>query len=181
MEKIKRQSLDQIYRENCNNLVRQYWQTLWSCCYKLTLNKQEAEILLEEVLYRIVKYFDKYDQNKPFMKWVWTIAINALKTYKKNKLKDFAYIEESKEGSVSSSQNTGFNTITIQYLGEKISKCLERLKPIERIVFCMKYFDEKKYSEIAETIHINENSARVYFLRAKEKVKKALGGWIYEL
>lgn len=181
MKNIKDKHLNLPYKENCNNLIKEHWQNIWGFCYKLTLNKEEAEILLEEVLYRIVKYFDSYEQNKPFMAWVATIAINALKTYKKNKMKNFTYIEEFVENIPPDQMKTGLNTITIQYLSKKISQCLETLNPVERMVFCMRYFDEKKYGEIAQVLNIPENSARVYFLRAKEKIRKSLGGWIYEV
>ncbi len=181
MENIEKRLLNQSVKQNCDNLIKQHWQTLWNFCYRLTFNTQEAENLLEEVLYRIVRYFDNYKQDRPFMGWVCTIALNALKTYKKNRIKDFVYIEKSIEESIPERKDTTFNTITRQYLEQKLSKCLETLNPFERMVFCMKYFDDKKYNEIAESIQINENSARVYFLRAKEKIKKSLGGWIYEL
>jgi RNA polymerase sigma-70 factor (ECF subfamily) len=180
MEKNKiYKEFNQLCKPRCEKLIKQNWQSLWNLCFKLTLNRQECEFLLEEVLYRIVKYFDSYDMTRPFISWVWKIALNSLKTYKKNHLQDFAYIEKPMQECIPAKEQ--INTITSQYLSDKISKCLEILKPIERMVFCMKYFDDKKYYEIAELLQINENSARVYTMRAKEKLKKALGGWIYEM
>ncbi len=181
MGNILDNQLKQYFKEKCEELIKKNWQDLWGICYKLTLNKEEAEYLLEEVLYRIVKYFKKYDKTKPFLAWVWSIATNSLKTYKKNKKRDFSYNEIPLEEEIADKTPSAIHTINTQYLSEKISKCLDTLRPIERAIFCMKYFDEKKYSEIAEILQINENSTRVYFLRAKEKMKRALGGLIYEL
>ncbi len=180
MENILDKELRQHFKQKCEELIKKYWQTLCTMCYKLTFNKQESEYLLEEILYRIVKYFNRYDFTKPFIVWVWSIAINSLKTYKKNKKGNFTYIEKSvEERTIDNNPLT--NTINTQYLSKKISRCLDTLKPLERAIFCMKYFEEKKYSEISQILQINENTTRVYLLRAKEKMKRALGGWIYEL
>ncbi|MFN7181589.1 MAG: RNA polymerase sigma factor [Planctomycetota bacterium] len=180
MENITSKDLKLHHKQECEELIKKHWHTLWTICYKLTLNKQEAEYLIEEICYRVVKYFKKYDPTKPFIGWIWSIAVNSLKTYKKNKTHNLVYLEKKTEQEIPDN-NPLSNTINIHYLSQKIAKCLETLKPIERAIFCMKYFEEKKYPEISRILQLNENTTRVYFLRAKEKMKRALGGWIYEL
>ena len=49
-----------------------------------------------------------------------------------------------------------------------LQRIIAELDDNQREVFCMKYYDELKFSEIAEITNRNENSVKTLFYKAKE-------------
>ena len=49
-----------------------------------------------------------------------------------------------------------------------LQRIIAELDDNQREVFCMKYFDELKFSEIAQITNRNENSVKTLFYKAKE-------------
>ena len=55
-----------------------------------------------------------------------------------------------------------------------IMTAMSELPPEMARIFELKYIQEKKVKEIAESLHISENTIKTQLLRAKEKLRKAL-------
>ena len=49
-----------------------------------------------------------------------------------------------------------------------LQRIIAELNDNQREVFCMKYYDELKFSEIAQITNRNENSVKTLFYKAKE-------------
>ncbi|MGB2100812.1 MAG: RNA polymerase sigma factor, partial [Flavobacteriaceae bacterium] len=49
-----------------------------------------------------------------------------------------------------------------------LQRIVAELDDNQRVVFCMKYYDELKFSEIAQIINQNENSVKTLFYKAKK-------------
>ena len=51
---------------------------------------------------------------------------------------------------------------------QSLQQIIAELDDNQREVFCMKYYDELKFSEIAQITNRNENSVKTLFYKAKE-------------
>lgn len=57
---------------------------------------------------------------------------------------------------------------------EILSEAIEAMPNQMALVLKMKYMDNKKYQEIAESINISENTVKTHLKRAREKLKRVL-------
>jgi RNA polymerase sigma factor (sigma-70 family) len=57
-------------------LVNRYKDDLYRFCCHLSLERQDAEDLFQEVWVRILRKSEKYDPERPFKAWLFQVAIN---------------------------------------------------------------------------------------------------------
>lgn len=63
-----------------------------------------------------------------------------------------------------------------QELAERLTGALARLPEREAAVFCLRYFDELSYQEIAANLNISAGAVAVALHKARGKLEHALGG-----
>ncbi len=59
-------------------------------------------------------------------------------------------------------------------LAGRLRMSLGELPPLETEVFCLRYFDELSYRQIARQLEINRNTVGVLLHRARKKLKSLL-------
>ena len=126
--------------------------------------------LFQEISIQLWKSFPSFQGKSKFTTWMYRVGLNtAITLYRKNKRvirgEDYLVLSELKadEGY----DNT--KDLQINWLYEKIDSFTE----IEKALILL-YLEDKKYTEIAETLGISEVNARVKISRLKRKLKAML-------
>ena len=57
-------------------LVERYKNVLFNLAYRLTQNRESAEDLAQEAFVRAYEHLNKFDQNRSFYTWLYTICMN---------------------------------------------------------------------------------------------------------
>ena len=60
-----------------NNLISQYGVALTKLCMSLCNNQFDAQDLYQSTWEKAMRKYKKYDNSKPFEKWLFTIAIHS--------------------------------------------------------------------------------------------------------
>ncbi|WP_339312946.1 RNA polymerase sigma factor [Paenibacillus sp. FSL M7-0896] len=63
-------------QEHLEFLIVRYRDDLYRFCRHLTLNRQDAEDLFQEVWVRVLRKLEKYDAERPFKPWLFQVAFN---------------------------------------------------------------------------------------------------------
>ncbi|UCC79627.1 MAG: sigma-70 family RNA polymerase sigma factor, partial [Candidatus Zixiibacteriota bacterium] len=63
-------------------------------------------------------------------------------------------------------------------LSARIDDSVKKLPERQRMVFVLRYYEEKPYSEIARTLGITEGAAKANFHHAVKKLKADLGDYV---
>ena len=68
-----------------SELVLKYKDRIFAFLLKMTLSKEDAEELLQEVFINVYKQLYRYDSNWSFSTWIYKIAANAFITSTRKK------------------------------------------------------------------------------------------------
>ncbi|MBS3776604.1 MAG: RNA polymerase sigma factor, partial [Bacteroidales bacterium] len=150
--------------------------SLMRFAYSLTLNKEDAEDLVQETSLKALKHRDKFVYKSSLKAWTFTILKNTfINNYRRSRKKSTypnQSIEHSNKHYFTASQ--GYNPDSI-FSSNEIEETIEALDEHFKKPLKMHYVGYK-YKEIAEILNLNIGTvkSRIYFSR-KKLVKKLQG------
>jgi RNA polymerase sigma factor (sigma-70 family) len=149
-----------------NNQEQLYWQIR-----RLLKNHDDAEDVLQSVFIKIWKGIPKFRSDSEFSSWAYRIAYNESMTFigKKKRIAtidDPSVLLDNKEGV-----EDGFSSEEIE---KKLFKALDSLPDKQRLVFELRYFDEKSFAEISEITGTSTSGLKASYHIAQKKIKEIL-------
>lgn len=115
-------------------------------------SQERAEDLVQIVFMQLHRKKHLYDPKHAPLAWIYVITRSELKDYRNRELKDFKDLQESL------SQNVDINPII--EAREESEILLQQLKPREKEVMKLRYFDELEFKEIADRLKESEFNVR---------------------
>jgi len=168
-----------------NSLIEEYKTDLYNLCFRLTLNKHDADDLFQQTWIKAIKYSDRFE-NTSFKAWLFKICVNIFRDdcrrlsrrrkyvvdeFESTSEKDLVITSIDSEQSVEEQmekQHTQALIVT------SINKLPEKLKtPV--VLF---YYQQLSYAEIAQTMQIPEGTVKSRISNAKKKLKGELEGYL---
>lgn len=161
--------------EKIEQYIDSYSGDLTRLCISLCTDLSDAEDLFQETWYKAIKYFSKYDEQKPFDKWLFSICVNTYKdsfksSYKKRmfsfgsdkeKIQFFSSIPDAEQGSMEE----------FCELHKAVSDLPKKLK----IVLTLFYFKDYSVKEISSVLKIPEGTVKSRLCSARKIIKRRLG------
>ncbi|MCJ8012147.1 sigma-70 family RNA polymerase sigma factor [Paenibacillus sp. KQZ6P-2] len=142
-------------------------EKLYRFAYCYVKNEQEALEIVSEATYKAYLSFKNMNNPEYFETWISRIVINCALDYMR-KNKRYTYMEDSAvefstmEGPVS--------------LEEKwdLYEALDQLQPEDKAFIILKYFEDKRFKDMAEVLSLPENTVKTKVYRILAKLKKHL-------
>jgi len=159
--------------EGFKALFKRYQRRLYQVILGWTKNPSLAEDLFQESWVRVIEHKEVFDPNKNFSSWLFQIALNLTRDHwRKEKQTKITGIEQSE--LIDSKENPE------QVLAEKeaqnqVLNALGQLSELEQEVFMLRHFGGISFSEIAELLGINLNTALSRMHQAVKHLKKIIG------
>jgi RNA polymerase sigma-70 factor (ECF subfamily) len=162
-------------KKSLNYLAELSRERLRLYVYRLTLNDDLAQEIVQESMLEMCKILGKLKRADRFWPWLYGIAINKLHRYHRTERtrKKVDMSKAKHHGSLKQRQQ-GLENIVSQELKQIVSAAMQKLKTRHKAVLVMRCYDEMSYSEIAESMGCSEFSTRMLFLRAKKSLQKEL-------
>lgn len=139
-------------------LFRRYLKPVYSFIYGYVGNAQDAEDIVQDVFVKTWRNLKKFDLQKNFKTWVFTIAKNTcLDFLKKKKRIPFSALDDE-EGNNTIAETLADPAPLPQELLEKadlariLNSAMEKLSPKYRAVLLLYYNDHFNFREIAEIL-----------------------------
>lgn len=161
------------------SLIERYLRSVYNFVYRY-VGKDEAEDITQNVFVKVWKNIKKFDRNKKFKTWIFSIAKNvSLDWIKKKKPRLFSEFE-NEEGdnllaeSISDSSPLPEELFARSDLKRRLSEYMEKLSPNYKIVLTMYYNDHLTFKEIAEVLNESLNTVKSRHRRAIIQLKKLL-------
>jgi len=139
-------------------LIHRYLKPIYSFVYRYIDNSEVAEDITQEVFVKVWKNLKKFNKNKSFKTWIFTIAKNtSIDFFKKKKTIPFSEFE-NEEG-----ENTLVEKLADQNplpdglferagIGEMLHIAMKQLTPKYRMVLFLRYNDHFTFREIAKAL-----------------------------
>lgn len=161
-------------------LIKRYLGPIYIFICRYTGETKDAEDVTQEVFVRVWKNIRRFDQNKSFKTWLFSIAKNAaIDSLKKKKAVAFSEFE-SEDGN-----NAVLDALVDPAplpseifnrpdLGAALASALEELSPKYRTVLFLRYNDHFNFREIAESLGEPIHTIKSRHRRALIMLKKIL-------
>jgi RNA polymerase sigma-70 factor (ECF subfamily) len=171
-------------------IVGRHQQAVYRILYRLLRDKQEAEDIAQETFLRCYCHLGKFDQDRPFAPWLYRIATNlALSSLRRLSRHQFipwdtcdnrvsqAQMADSGQSNLASREGRGLDPEAAWERKEvrlEIAKALKNLKPPDRLIVILRYFEDLSYDEISYIMQARRNSIEVRLFRARQKLRSMM-------
>ena len=166
MVRVKHGDLDKLAI-----LYERYNRALFAFFFKVTLNSQASEDLVQTVFFKIIKYRDQYRAEEgSFVPWMFRIAHNA-------NIDQYHSLASSRndvridETHVRSDEDPDAEFLK-QERSRRIKKALGQLTGEQREVLILSRYQGLKYEQIAQVLNCRVGTVKARVFRAMEKLRR---------
>jgi len=168
---------EKAYRE----LVEMYQGQVYSVVFRMVRRREDAEDLTQETFVRMFRALARYDPNRPFAAWLFTIASRlAIDHIRRRKVTPISLTQReagSDEEYEIEIEDAGLkpDEFTTRNEEERRSEeLIQSLPPHYRIVVMLRHQQDLSYEEIAESLHLPLGTVKARIHRARELLKTKL-------
>ncbi|MFA6187021.1 MAG: sigma-70 family RNA polymerase sigma factor [Phycisphaerae bacterium] len=172
-------------KKSLDELVEVVSPKLKTYIYRLTLDQNLTEDLLQDILMQMVKSLGNLRQSEKLWPWLYRTAIGRVYQHyrsKNLKVKTLSITDMTSENSHSGNydiqdpQDDGLTIAMRNELVKSVFAAMEKLRLNYRNVLVLRCMEQRSFVEIAEIMDCSETAARVQFFRARGSLKKRLAG-----
>jgi len=154
-------------------LVEQYSEPLYWHIRQIVGSHEDADDILQDAFVKIWRALPDFRGESSVSTWMWRIATNEAMTFLRRKrvraALQFSSISAAVERSIDG--DPYFNGDEAE---RKLAKAIAQLPDKQRAVFCMRYYQELPYEQIAEITGTSVGALKASFHIAQEKIKEEL-------
>ena len=147
------------------NLVREHKRTIYTVCYMFSKNSDEVDDLFQEILIRLWKGFDSFEERSSVRTWIYRVALNAAINNDKKERHRVQTIQLTLD--IDPYEADDPSTQQIRQLYDRINQ----LDLIDRSLILL-WLEGITYEEIGAIIGITPSNVGVRLLRIKDKLVK---------
>lgn len=146
-------------------LLHDYQQALYWHIRHIVTNHEDAEDALQETFLRAYRHIDKLREAASEKSWLYRIATNeALRLVENRKMTDDVADHDPPQEETPDYDN----------LQQALTLAIGQLPPRQRAVFCMRYYDDLSYDDIALATDSNVKAVTANFHHAKDRIRQYL-------
>ena len=162
-------------------LIQRYFKLVYSFVIRSLGNKEEAEDLTQEIFLKVWNNLKKFNPEKSFKTWIFTIAKNTLIDYfRKKKIYTVSSVvnDEGEEvdilDTIANQDLSALENIEQQEIKSELEKNLLKLSADDRMLLLFYYEQRMNFREIAEMLEEPVDTVKSRHRRALIKLRKFL-------
>ena len=167
-------------REAFEEIVRRHYGDLLRSMRRYVGAREDAEDLVQETFLRAYRALDRYDPERRFWTWIWTIAYRLALNHRARKGRTDPRIEDRSDGSGPIGSGWLADHRPVERIEERLTRrafteALERLDPEHRAVLLLRVLEERTYEEIAAILELPAGTVMSRLSRARSKLRERMG------
>jgi len=160
------------HRDAFNPLVAHYAPRIQAYLYRMLRNREEAEDLTQETFIKAFRALNRFDAERPFKSWLYTIAtntgLNALRGQKRKGIQVALDPElPAMRPAISRSGGEGES-------GEKLELAMAALSPRAAQLVTLHYHEGFSLLEAGRVLGMSESAAKAALCRARQELRKRM-------
>lgn len=154
-------------RRAFEDMVSTYSRQLYWQIHYMLQNHDDTDDVLQNTFIKAWKGIDNFKGDSALSTWLFTIARNEALTFIKQKKMTASIDDEDfcEQGNFVADEYFDGNEAEAMLM-----QAVSALPPKQRQVFCMKYFDDKKYEEISDMVGTSIGALKASYHIAVEKI-----------
>jgi RNA polymerase sigma factor (sigma-70 family) len=163
-------------------LMKEYGQSVTRLAYTYVKEKSLAEDVAQDVFIKCYENLENFRKESSYQTWIYRITVNKCKDV----LRSWTFKNVIPTELFSSKKKNKESHVEENNLPEKIAILNEKNKDIANLVLSLPvklrevvilyYYEEQKLEEVANQLDLNLNTVKTRLLRARQKLKKLMGG-----
>jgi RNA polymerase sigma factor (sigma-70 family) len=167
----------------CRDLVHRYQRQVFSVVIRVVRQAEDAEDLTQETFVRMFRALSRYDLERPFAAWLFTIATRlAIDQLRRKRVKTLSL-------NVAEPGSTEERTIDVEDPGLKpdeiasnaeeeirTQQLIDSLPEHYRIMVLLRHQQDLSYEEIAEALNMPLGTVKARIHRARALLKERIQG-----
>lgn len=153
-------------------LYRLYARYALRTAYLITYEEHLAADVVQEAFLKVYRKIDRFDVDRPFNPWFYTILVNESKRYLKRKSNEPMVMDSEQLLDYIHHQQS----IDVEIEYEALQKAFRALSHFQRTVIVLKYVHDFLEKEMAEILQVNINTVKSRLYKGREKLRTILGG-----
>jgi RNA polymerase sigma-70 factor (ECF subfamily) len=171
--------------EGFRQLLARYESYIYSLCFRLTGNREDALDLTQETFIKVINGLDKFQINRAFKPWLRQITVNACYNFLNRRAPAGVSLEQPLDEGLTladvqpaiedPAQEVEWRD-TRRLLWEKV----EQLPPVYRLVLVLRHQEGMSYRDIAEVTRLPEGTVKMHLFRARQLLRRKMAeqyGW----
>ncbi|MCK4300991.1 MAG: sigma-70 family RNA polymerase sigma factor [Planctomycetes bacterium] len=162
--------------EAFQELVHRYQRRLFGLCYRLLGRYHDAEDACQETFLRAFRALDRYDADRPFDRWLLTIAANCCVSVLRRRRSIPTEPERLTADDPGETTRTASvaDQVEARELGQAVGRAIAGLADHYRIPFVLFHQEEMNYEEISQALALPLGTVKSRVHRARERLYEEL-------
>ena len=159
-------------------LADRYHARLLNFIHRMIGDRERSEDLVQETFVRVHRHLQRYDQNRKFSTWVYTIAGNLAKNELRNRSRNpmvlFQTLKKNWEADHrplewEDNRYRPDDLFRKRDLKDRVEEAVAKLPEHHRVVFVLRELEGKSYEEIADITGVNLGTVKSRLNRARNR------------
>ena len=164
--------------EAFDEIVRRYQGRIYTAAYRIVGNREDALDVTQDALVKMYQKLDVWAPTGTFSSWVMRLATNqAIDRIRKMKRRPQEALDEridyTADGALPAAPATDAGARASE-IESRVRKALEKLSPMQRMVFELRHFEGLALADIAGEMGCSIGSVKVHLFRALKKLREEL-------
>lgn len=156
-----------------STMVNQYSKRIYWYVRRLVVDYDDARDVTQNVFIKAWENLDDFRQESGIYTWLYRIATNESLNHLRKKCRQ-SHISIEEAGELLARTIDSGHYISGEEIYLKLEKAVAALPQKQRVVFILRYFENKSYKEIAEILAISEGALHASYHHAVMKIEKIL-------
>jgi RNA polymerase sigma-70 factor (ECF subfamily) len=151
--------------------VNRYVRPALAVAWEFTDTLEDAEDVVQEAFRRAVVALERFDVNRPFRPWFFTILRNVARSAAGATA---LRVHEALEETVPDEEPTPLDLVERVELQARLDMELEALSGMQRVCFRLCVLEGLSSAEVAEALGLNGATVRTHVFRARNALRSAM-------
>jgi RNA polymerase sigma-70 factor (ECF subfamily) len=149
---------------------------VFGLCRKMLGSHAAAEDATSEVFERAYHALDQYDRERPFDRWILTIASrHCLNRLRRERIETRLFHDEPLEVPATAASSSPLVALENQEKRRALLHAIDALPQNYRLPLVLRYYGDLSYDEIADHLGTTRNNVAVLLHRAKRELRSRIG------
>ncbi len=167
-------------RDAFDILLGFYETQLYRLCFSYARNHESSMDILQEVLIKVFRSINSFDESRPFWPWLKRIAINTCLNYKRDQQKhlyaalDNIDLDKPDLINIVDSRTDIENEAVAKDMKRLIEEAIIKLPDSYRMVLTLRYLEDMSYKDIAYNLDQPVGTVKSNLCRARNMLREEL-------
>ena len=152
-------------------LINRHKDLVFTIAMNITRNREDAEEVAQDAFLKAFQKLAGFRKESSFQTWLYRIAYNeAISKIRKNKMK-LLDLEEEITGNIPEEEiEEDIAGLNDEEQKQVITKILDKLPEIDRVIVTLFYLESHPVTEIAEITGLGESNVKVRLHRVRKRI-----------